>query len=270
MAFIKQIKTAPEFITAALLIAFLQAGCVSRGYPVGSVAPKPPVYTAPKISTYPLQYPVGMYYRVESGQTLWSISKNFGVSIDSLKQHNQIFDVKKLAKGARIFVPARGTILPIATRSALSKKWRYIIVHHSATDVGAAQSFDTGHKRRGFRGGLGYHFVIDNGSQGTRNGDVEIGRRWFYQMDGAHCQAGGMNKWAIGICLVGNFNTETPSEKQISSLIALIDNLRQQYRIPLSNIKGHGDVSGARTECPGRNFPWYRVKKALSSASAGY
>ena len=276
--FIKRNKKTLGLITAVFLIAFLQAGCASRTYqvrkpvyrPVYSPAYSPASPNLPKISSYTFPHPAGMYYRVERGQTLWAIGKNFGVSVKSLQQHNRIANPRKLSRGKRMFIPAKSGILPTATYKARQKRWKYIIIHHSATDVGAAKSFDRGHRRRGFRWGLGYHFVIDNGTQGTKDGDIEISRRWFYQMDGAHCQAGGMNRRAIGICLVGNFNKESPSEKQLGSLVALIDILRQQYRIPLSNIKGHRDVPGAATECPGKNFPWYRVKRELSQGSVIY
>jgi N-acetyl-anhydromuramyl-L-alanine amidase AmpD len=65
-----------------------------------------------------------------------------------------------------------------------------------------------------------------------------------------------MNCRAIGICLVGNFNTEKVSDKQMSSLVYLVAILKKHYDVPIRNIMGHGQVKGAKTECPGSNFPW--------------
>ena len=46
------------------------------------------------------------------------------------------------------------------------RPWRYIVIHHSATDAGNAGTFDLQHRRRGWDE-LGYHFGIDNG-QGAK------------------------------------------------------------------------------------------------------
>ena len=59
----------------------------------------------------------------------------------------------------------------------------------AATDYGGAHRFDTGHKEKGWDG-LGYHFVIGNGSD-TRTGLVEVGPRWA-RRSGAHCRSPGL------------------------------------------------------------------------------
>jgi membrane-bound lytic murein transglycosylase D len=41
-----------------------------------------------------------VYYTIERGDTLWSISKKFpGVAVDSIKQDNQIYNVHNLQPG---------------------------------------------------------------------------------------------------------------------------------------------------------------------------
>ena len=87
--------------------------------------------------------------------------------------------------------------------------------------------------------------------------------RWLKQQDGAHCKADGMNHRAIGICLVGNFNNEVPTRRQMESLAYLTNELRKYYRIPADRIKGHKEVPGAKTECPGRSFPWSEFRRRL-------
>ncbi|MCP4652026.1 MAG: N-acetylmuramoyl-L-alanine amidase [Candidatus Omnitrophica bacterium] len=144
-------------------------------------------------------------------------------------------------------------------------KWKYIIIHHSATDTGNALSFNRSHNARGFENGLGYHFVIDNGTKGKNNGQIEVSGRWIKQQNGAHCKAANMNTKAIGVCLVGNFSEDRVSAKQLKSLAYLVNRLRRYYRIPKSRIIGHGRVKSARTECPGKKFPWQEFWSKLKS-----
>ncbi len=141
-------------------------------------------------------------------------------------------------------------------------KWKFIIVHHSATDYGNAAQFDKMHKQRGWKG-VGYHFVIGNGTRGTADGQIEATFRWTKQLNGAHCKAGEMNEKAIGICLVGDFSEHTPSRKQVLSLIRLLRTLQRTFGIPSTHIAGHGDVRGAHTLCPGKHMPWRTIRANL-------
>ena len=152
------------------------------------------------------------------------------------------------------------------------KRWRGIIVHHSATSTGNAAEFDSLHKKRTDRNGehwlgLGYHFVINNG-RGGADGKVETGFRWRKQMTGAHCRPRSCshnywNEHTIGICLVGNFEHARPTQAQYNSLAKLIWFLQQRYNIPANAIQGHGDIAGAKTACPGRNFSWWALRRRL-------
>jgi N-acetyl-anhydromuramyl-L-alanine amidase AmpD len=74
-----------------------------------------------------------------------------------------------------------------------------------------------------------------------------------------------MNYKGIGICLVGNFNQERVSQKQLDSLAYLVNILREYYKIPIKNIVGHRQVNGAKTECPGKYFPWEEFKDRLNA-----
>jgi hypothetical protein len=133
-----------------------------------------------------------------------------------------------------------------------SREWRYIVVHHSASEVGNAAIFDAEHRHRGWEE-LGYHFVIDNGSGGP-DGRVEIGPRWRTQKWGAHTgrtPGNEYNNHGIGICLVGDFSRHAPSRAQLASLNRLVCFLAAKYGIPAENIIGHRDAPGAHTECPG-------------------
>ena len=149
--------------------------------------------------------------------------------------------------------------------SRLEKKWAAIIIHHSATRTGNAAIFDKKHREENHWEGVGYDFVIGNGTD-SRDGQVEVTFRWRQQLTGAHCKT--PNNWAnenaIGICLVGNFEYEVPSARQMQSLVKLVRFLQNRYRIPKSRIYGHKTTPGARvTDCPGGRFPMAWLKSML-------
>ncbi len=54
-----------------------------------------------------------------------------------------------------------------------NSRWKYIVIHHTATDVGKAYLINRSHLDRGFWNGLGYHFLIDNGTLGKGDGQIE-------------------------------------------------------------------------------------------------
>jgi murein DD-endopeptidase MepM/ murein hydrolase activator NlpD len=47
----------------------------------------------------------GVYHRVEKGQTLWRISKLYGVDIDELAKVNKIIDTARLETNQQLFIP---------------------------------------------------------------------------------------------------------------------------------------------------------------------
>lgn len=142
--------------------------------------------------------------------------------------------------------------------------WRYIVIHHSATYEGSARAFDSYHKnKRGWRNGLGYHFVIGNGTQ-SGDGEIEVGERWKAQLHGAHAGDTYFNRLGIGICLVGDFEEgEGPTKRQFESLVKIIRYLSNRYNIPSSRIIMHRDVIENHTACPGRNFPYDKLRNCL-------
>ncbi len=150
--------------------------------------------------------------------------------------------------------------------SQLEKKWVAVVIHHSATEKGNAAIFDKLHKEQNHWEGVGYDFVIGNGTD-SGDGQVEVTFRWRKQIPGAHC-GGTSGNWAnkdgIGICLVGNFSYRVPTARQMQSLLKLVRFLQRRYRIPTSRIYGHNTTPGARvTACPGRKFPMGRLKSML-------
>lgn len=134
---------------------------------------------------------------------------------------------------------------------APTRPWQWIVIHHSATTWGSAAIIDKWHRDRGFDE-LGYHFVIDNGSVGCPDGQIEVGPRWPKQKWGAHTKSADnrFNEYGIGICLVGNFDVDQPTPAQMQSVARLAAYLMRTYHIPSSRILGHGEIKP--TDCPGR------------------
>lgn len=147
-----------------------------------------------------------------------------------------------------------------------TRQWRYIVIHHSATDKGNAAEFDKIHREQRGWDELGYHFVITNGKGGS-NGNVEVGSRWTKQKWGAHCGQTPNNEYnnhGIGICLVGNFCSRRPSAKQLASMDELVLYLVKKYKIPANCVIGHCDAPNAHTKCPGGRLENY-IKTTLRS-----
>jgi hypothetical protein len=145
------------------------------------------------------------------------------------------------------------------------REWKYIVLHHTATDTGSVESIHESHLQNKDKSGkpwlgIGYHFVIGNG-EGMGDGDIEPTFRWNQQMHGAHAGASDpeYNQVGIGICLVGNFEEHPPTPAQLAATKTLIRTLKSEYRISESRIIGHRDVRD--TECPGKLFP---MQEALS------
>ncbi len=238
-----------RILTLVVSLIFL-SGCATLRYPSSMFAPS------------------GIYHIVGSGQTLYRISKTYAVEISEIIRLNHIKDPNLIGVGERLFIPGARIPLPVEPYKALKLesierlvgrkqyklKWQYITLHHSATLEGNAEAFDRYHRKKRM-GGLAYHFVIGNGTD-SQDGEVEVGWRWIRQLQ---CDRRG----DIQICLVGDFNRQQVSTAQFNSLVKLIRLLHEQYNIPLNNIRRHRDIKGKITECPGKNFPFYKLLSEL-------
>ena len=158
---------------------------------------------------------------------------------------------------------ASGLTGPSAWRPTVPPRdWKWIVIHHSATAGGSMVMFDKEHRAKGWDG-IGYHFVIGNGTL-TGDGQIEVAPRWPIQKWGAHAKTldNKYNERGIGICLVGNFDTAHPSAAQMKSLTTLVAYLMQTYHISPSNVIGHRDTKA--TACPGR---WMSVATLRQQAT---
>lgn len=153
---------------------------------------------------------------------------------------------------------------PIEPREAQLDRgrWTSIVLHHSGTPAGDPDSIERQHLSNGYAS-LGYHFVIGNG-HGFGDGAIFVGPRWNRQQPGAHVagpNGARLNERAIGICLVGNGNRRSFTDRQIRELVTLVRELQQALDIPAGNVLLHSDV--ASVSSPGRYFPMAELESQL-------
>lgn len=133
---------------------------------------------------------------------------------------------------ARAGDPLFETAAPIAT-----ERWQAIVIHDSGTLHGSAATIDRAHRRLG-RGELGYHFVINNGLDAP-DGQIQRGPRWRRQDDGNYA-TGPDSAWlhgqAIGICLIGDFEHQSPTDAQERQLVWLVQRLQRRLDIPSDRV----------------------------------
>lgn len=128
-------------------------------------------------------------------------------------------------------------------RSRNINKINEATIHHSASmnDNSIRDLYDFQHDKF-IKIGVCYHFVI------RKNGDIIK----CHKLDELVSHAPNANTSGIGICVDGNFDIEEPTQKQVESLKWLIDYLKETFNI--TTIRGHQDVPGNATACPGKNL----------------
>ena len=216
-------------------------------------------------------------YVVQRGESYSEISRKFGLNESDVRSLNH--DVE-LEAGVVLILLSKVTTTHLEKRAPKAQeseregrylfinsvkdlidlpktqkgRWKYIVVHHSATSSGNAAIFDLAHHQRGMENGLAYHFVIGNGKD-SKDGEIEVGKRWLKQLQGGHLRSDALNEIALGICLVGNFEEVRPTRRQQAATIELISYLREKLGKPYPQFKAHREINPMPTTCPGRNFP---------------
>jgi hypothetical protein len=150
--------------------------------------------------------------------------------------------------------------------SAPVRDWKYLVIHHTATNSGNVEVIDAAHRQKKDRQGnpwlgIGYHFVIGNGN-GMDDGAIESTFRWRGQMPGAHAGSAEHNSSGIGICLVGNFEEAAPTRAQLAAVHRLTQALADRYSLSGRDVIGHSDVKS--TACPGKLFPLAEIQSAIT------
>jgi N-acetylmuramoyl-L-alanine amidase len=131
----------------------------------------------------------------------------------------------------------------------------YVMLHHSLTKDGDTVSWPAirrYHKDvKGWRD-IGYHFGIERvTSGGLPSWEILVGRHWTQR--GAHCPQGAMNRKAVAICIVGNFDLIPVPDGQWQAATQFVAFLLRRFELTPSRIVGHREYNSAKT-CPGTQF----------------
>jgi N-acetylmuramoyl-L-alanine amidase len=128
----------------------------------------------------------------------------------------------------------------------------FVILHHTGSGY-AERALRT---LTAPRSEVSAHYLV------ARDGSIhylvdEMNRAW-HAGDSSWGGARDMNSGSIGV-EVDNDGEEPYAEAQIATLLALLADLKQRWKIPAANFLGHGDVAPGRKTDPGIAFPWRRL-----------
>lgn len=138
----------------------------------------------------------------------------------------------------------------------------YVMIHHSLTadnQTVSWQAIRNFHKGLGWRD-IGYHYGIErvNFRMETLVGRPE-------DQVAAACKEARMNKRAIHVCCVGNFDSLTPSEAVLEQLVPLVAGLVRRYKLSLDHVVGHRDFATYKS-CPGKMFNLVELRQRVLRA----
>lgn len=177
-------------------------------------------------------------------------------------------------RGGRTLPPMMSAEGGAAGRAALEpavtldeSRWDTIVIHHSAAPAGCPEDLDRLARQAGLDG-LGYHFVIGNGRR-MDDGAVHVGYRWVDQLPGAHVAGDAgtdLNRRSIGICLVGDGDRASFSDRQLARLEELVGALADRCGIAQGRVILHRDT--AQTSSPGRYFPETEFREQITGLIA--
>lgn len=158
-----------------------------------------------------------------------------------------------------------------------------VAVHHSATadretgaPTGDALAFFNYHVHgRGWAHG-GYNYVIrgDGGIEYALDEKIAAYHAGFKDPNDSYGLERGQywNNHYLAVCLAGWFGPgrtwrdqagtvysipdqfTAPTQAQMTSLLDLLRHLMTKYGIPLENVRGHRELTGSHTQCPGLNL----------------
>ena len=131
------------------------------------------------------------------------------------------------------------------------RKWNNIVIH---TSVEGQTTVDS------------CHLVVDLPEAGdvTNPLNVRSNKAWLQQMPSRHVGGKG-NEWSngsIGICVMGDFSKDRPSELQMQALVKLVNDLQKRFNIPAARVHLYRNISGRATS-PGDAFPEKEFSDAL-------
>jgi len=225
----------------------------------------------------------GLWYRIRSGDTLSSISRRSGLSVEGIVAANRL-ESNLIKPGQVLWLPGAaemqrdplrsewqnpsaagpiavsGEYLLIRRREWTKRKVggnhramsgiRRITVHHTGEHKGMAEMGDREliqrieHFHTQTRGWSAIGYHYIIG----RDGRVYEGRPAGIQ--GAHVAR--HNAHNLGVSLVGDFQKHRPSDRQLAVLEHFLDDQRRRYKVGRQSVHGHRDLGP--TICPGKHL----------------
>lgn len=158
-----------------------------------------------------------------------------------------------LLAGCAAFQP--DTSLPVTVVASPNQDARHptmVIIHYTTNDdADDSLATLTSQTRR-----VSAHYLI--GPSGQLYQLVPENRRAWHAGQSYWAGMTDINSLSIGI-EIDNRGEGPFAEAQIGTLLALLQDLRQRYRIKPENVLGHADVAPGRKVDPGAYFPWQRL-----------
>lgn len=143
------------------------------------------------------------------------------------------------------------------------KRWRYIVIHHTASDYGNLEYYKKLHQEEKGWEDIAYHFIINNGTFQTIPGQIEESNLWKKKKSGYSTKNWLVNNFGIAIVIVGNLEEHPPLPQQYESLLNLILLLAKKYNIPPERIFGHREIQN--TKCPGKYLNMAKIRKEIQN-----
>ncbi len=179
----------------------------------------------------------------------------YALSERSYRKQTKTFSKTIREQNLPSLLDSSGQLIPadwVSTVNFNLRKPNYVIIHHTAQNS-VEQTLKTFTLNKSQ---VSAHYLIGN------DGKV-------YQLLNDYLRAwhGGVAKWggtsdinsnSIGIELDNN-GLDAFSDKQLESLIVLLQQLKKKYNIPTANFIGHSDIAPSRKVDPNVTFPWRKL-----------
>ena len=134
-------------------------------------------------------------------------------------------------------------------------KIEQVVIHHSATESGSPESYALYHIHNNGWPGIGYHYVISKSGK--------IVQAQFLKTVSFHTS--GQNTRSVGICLTGNYDSQSPPPAQIDACVKLIKYLERKLGRSLA-IAGHNEYS--TKSCPGSKVNVNQIEQTVRNFRA--
>ena len=146
-------------------------------------------------------------------------------------------------------------------------KKTHVMLHHSLTADSATVSWGAIRRYHVETNGwaeIGYHLGCEKVGE---HYEMMLGRA--FDRDGAHCKEGGMNKVALGVCFVGNFDLAPPPAGMLHFAAGHLRRIMADLGIPADDdhVVMHRQFATYKS-CPGDHFPFAAFLNLLATTEA--